>query len=433
MKKTANSTSATTKANSKKPQQVDEGGVGGKKSSSTATSGQPPLISKPLNNNNSSSSAVKGIVGSSSENLSTLKGKDSSLSKNGTPSSSQTQLHSSKIMSSSIEGKANSVEVPKATNGGVKSNIVKQNHVPSKQISSVSNGDKIKTSKNLPLKTDPASQKDKLARSITKSPGITNSQPKESKSLIVKPTTVKSSKSSHAAARPTFPKFTFKDIPSDVIIIIFDFYGGIFKNKPLVCGKEGKLDYSKFIKKYYGRFLDKTVKFQYRFIEGEFETNTDPREIAEILRIPLLTLNNRSIKLEGNIASYLFNCPLKLSAEISMQKLTNFISQLGEECKRVKVLDTVNLETVVSQFELAFKSFPFLEVIRGGKNMIKAKYTDHAARFHYFEEEMIRALEHGGSNVKEIMWIGSPLPKSLPFITPNLEILSLGKFFTQSQ
>ena len=110
-----------------------------------------------------------------------------------------------------------------------------------------------------------------------------------------------------------------------------------------------------------------------------------------------------------------------------MQRLTRFVSQLGEECKKVKVLDALNLETVVAQFEFAFKSFPFLEVIRGGKNMIKAKYSDHGARFHYFEEEMTRALEHGGSNVKEITWMGSIIPNSLPFITPNLEILSVGK------
>ncbi|EFC48949.1 predicted protein [Naegleria gruberi] len=271
----------------------------------------------------------------------------------------------------------------------------KESSTPTKTTST-----KTATSKTTPTSTG------KSTTTVTKS------------SAIIKSSSTKSSSNKNAV---------FKKIPSDVVLIILDYYGGIFK-KSTITEKDGKIEYSSFIKKFYGRFsVDKSVKFMFRFIEGDHQAINNMKESIELVRLAFV--GSSKVRIAGSVADYLLNCPNKADPSLAMRKLELFASSLGDDCKKVSEVDFVGRETFSELCSLFFKTFTNLEIIKGGRHMRKRRDNDYDTRFHAFDTSMASALEVTGPNVKEIKWLGSTLPKNLASFTPNLETIHIGKLF----
>ncbi|EFC44572.1 predicted protein [Naegleria gruberi] len=234
-----------------------------------------------------------------------------------------------------------------------------------------------------------------------------------------------------------------QSLDSDSIWNILDFYGGEC-NKSLST-PNGKIMIKEFIRRYYGRFKDRLVRFMFRFIRIDFRHVNSPSEIISLISIPLLSLDEFKFNKNNSATKYIFN--LFEISKMEMQKkdwvnsyrmiierrFLRFTDLIENQLGKIVELDVTGtyLYKCPKLLEFIISKCSNLKTFKGEDDLTdNVRFYNIEEYYEKFPKEFFKAFESNGHSLKHLSWNGSPMQFEMSWWTRGLEFLDLRGYYS---
>ncbi|EFC47562.1 hypothetical protein NAEGRDRAFT_57283 [Naegleria gruberi] len=217
------------------------------------------------------------------------------------------------------------------------------------------------------------------------------------------------------------------NLPFKIQEVVIEFYGGSFSK---TCCFDGILNYSKFIKTYFGKFKEANKpRFIFKYLHVE-STNLSFQEISHLIQIQ--SLHRHQMSIVYPISHYLFSFPkrtIQLADENEIEN--NLVEKLelfttdNSLCTKITELNIEGIETFESLITLAVRKFNNLEKICFGRSVLRTKMTN--SRSYYLDENFAKVFAETNYALKHLEYCGPTTFITSEFVThtPNLEIIRI--------